>query len=310
MVRRDTISETIRITGRLVPIPSGSAILTAPADGVVRRVAVQVGERIGKDELLIDLDVPELQVNAQTLRANALTAAQEAKRQADLLGNGITSRKESDRAAAAATSAQAAADAAEHLLQRARVTSPLAGGVQRVLVHPGERVQSGQELAEVIAGNTLDLVASVPAVDLSALRVGQPATVTAEGAANALAGTVRAIAPAVDTMSNAAQVVIRVPNGSGILRAGSSATAMVSVGTKRAALVVPDSALVLVGQQMSVFVVGPDSIAHAKPVQVGVRQAGRAEVSGDLQPGDRVATTGVYGLNEGMQVVPAAESGE
>jgi multidrug efflux pump subunit AcrA (membrane-fusion protein) len=57
---------------------------------------------------------------------------------------------------------------------------------------------------------------------------------------------------------------------------------------------------------MSVFVIGADSVAHAHSVTVGVRQNGRAEVSGDLQPGDRVATTGAYGLSDGMRVVPTA----
>jgi hypothetical protein len=68
--------------------------------------------------------------------------------------------------------------------------------------------------------------------------------------------------------------------------------------------VIPDSALVLVGNVMSVFVVGADSVAHAHRVNVGVRQNGRAEVSGDIQAGDRVATTGAYGLSDGMRVVP------
>jgi len=55
---------------------------------------------------------------------------------------------------------------------------------------------------------------------------------------------------------------------------------------------------------MSVFVVGADSVAHAHHVTVGVRQKGRAEVTGDIQAGDRVATTGAYGLSDGMRVVP------
>ena len=115
-----------------------------------------------------------------------------------------------------------------------------------------------------------------------------------------------AIAPAVDSASNAGAVVIRVARTGPGLLPGAGATARVNLGQKSGVLVVPDSALVLVGGVMSVFVVGNDSVAHVYPVTIGVRQKGRAEVSGDLHAGDRVATTGAYGLSDGMRVVPAA----
>jgi RND family efflux transporter MFP subunit len=128
--------------------------------------------------------------------------------------------------------------------------------------------------------------------------------VTPEGSAESQPGEVHATAPAVDTASNAGAVVIRIPRAGPGLLPGAGASATVVVGRRTGVLVVPDSSLVLVGDAMSVFVVGNDSIAHARAVTVGVRQGGRAEVNGDLKPGDRVATTGAYGLTDGMRVVP------
>ena len=64
---------------------------------------------------------------------------------------------------------------------------------------------------------------------------------------------------------------------------------------------VPDSALVLAGDSMAVFVVSADSIAHQRIVTVGVRQGGRAAVQGSLAPGDRVVTSGAFGLQDGMR---------
>jgi multidrug efflux pump subunit AcrA (membrane-fusion protein) len=37
-----------------------------------------------------------------------------------------------------------------------------------------------------------------------------------------------------------------------------------------------------------------------------VRAGGRTEVAGELRPGDRVVTTGAFGLEDGMRVAPAA----
>jgi RND family efflux transporter MFP subunit len=267
---------------------------------------VQIGERVRQGQLLIELDAPDLAANAKSLAATAATAEGEAARQQDLFSKGITSRKQVDEAAAQATSARSAAEAAERLLDQVRVKSPLDGGVQRVLVHPGERVSAGTELVEVIRGGSLDFVAQATADQLSRLRTGQPALVTPEGSAEGQDARVHATAPAVDSASNAGAVVIRIAQAGPGLLPGVGATARVNLGRKSGVLVVPDSALVLVGDVISVFVVGDDSVAHAHPVTVGVRQRGRVEVSGDLRPGDRVATTGAYGLSDGMRVVPTA----
>jgi RND family efflux transporter MFP subunit len=305
-VRRDTIGETLTLVGRLTPQPGGSALLSAPADAVVRAVPVQVGESVEAGRLLIELDAPELVTQAQSLRAAAEAAEADLARQRDLFQQGITARRQLEERVASATGARAAATAAERLLARARVTSPLAGGIQRVLVQPGERVSTGQPLVEVVNRSGLDLVASVSPANLARLAVGEPASVTAEAGGDPSPARVHAIAPGVDSLTGAGAVVIRIDGARSPLRPGGGATARVSLPVEHGALVVPDSALVLVGRTLTVFVVGSDSVAHARPVEVGTRSGGRTAVRGDLQPGDRVATTGAYGLVDGMRVVPVA----
>jgi len=103
--------------------------------------------------------------------------------------------------------------------------------------------------------------------------------------------------------------VIRVPNRDGRLHPGAAATARVRLGVHSDVLVVPDSALVLAGDSSVVFVVAADSVAHQRAVQRGVRAGGRTEVRGDLRAGDRVVTTGAFGLQDGMHVVPGTGSG-
>ncbi len=305
-VVRDTISRTLELVGRLAPLPGQSALLASPADAVVKDVRVQVGERIAVGALLMELEAPELVTGARSLGAAAEAAESDLARQRDLFAQGITSRRQLEEREAAATSARAAADAARQLLARTRVTSPVAGGVQRVLVQPGERVSAGQPLAEVVNGSGLDLLASAAPADLARLAVGQRATVSAEGGGEARPAQVHAIAPGVDSLTGAGAVVIRIASAGTGLRPGSGATARVSLPVERDGLIVPDSALVLVGGQMAVFVIGPDSVAHAHMVTVGTRGAGRASVTGDLAPGDRVATTGAYGLVDGIRVQPDA----
>lgn len=302
---QDTMTEGLSVVGRLVPTPGGSALLTAPAAGMVREIPVHVGGRVSRGQLLLALEVPDLANNARALAAAADIAEKDALRQEELLRQGITSARQAEQRRAEAVGARAQADAAQQLLARARVSSPLAGGVQRVMVHPGERVEAGAPLVEVIDASVLDLVALVPSAQLGGLKVGQPVSVTPDGSIAGQAGKVTAIAPGVDSVTNAAQVIIRVPNSRGELHAGTGATGLVLMDRRRDAVVVPDSAIVVVGDSFSVFVVEGDTVARVRNVTVGSRRGGRAEIKAGLKAGEVVVTSGAFGLADGMRVVPA-----
>jgi membrane fusion protein (multidrug efflux system) len=302
-VRRDSMVETVQVVGRLTPPPGGEATLTAPADGVVRSVMVQVGQPVARGRLLLTVDAPDLQAQARAARAQAVATRQNADRQQELLRAGVSSRKQREEAEAAATSAEAEADAAERLLARTSVTAPISGAVQEISVNPGERVSSGQPLIRVVNARVLTFEATVPAPVLARLRAGMPATVSVEGLPDSVGGSVVGVSPAVDTLSNAGTVVIglrQLPPG---YRPGAGATAAITLGVHRDALIVPDSAVVVLGATPTVFVVQPDSTVKAHPVQLRIRSGLAVEVAGDLKPGDRVVTTGVYGLSDGMHVI-------
>lgn len=305
-VQRDSLVETLTLTGRLAARPGGAADLSAPAAGMVRELRVQVGDPVRRGALLLTLDAPELSSEAESKAAAAAQAEREAARQRELLADGVTSVRQAEEAEAAARQATAAAEAARRLLARTRLVSPIAGRVQSVGVRPGERVDAGRLLVQVVAPDTLDLVVPVPASELARLRAGMTAEVRADGDSAPAPARIAALAPGVDTATNAGQAVIRVPNPDGRLYPGAAATARVRLGAVRDVLVVPDSAITLAGDSSVVFVIGPDSTAHQRTVTLGVRSAGRTEVVGDLRAGERVATTGAFGLEDGMHVVPSA----
>jgi membrane fusion protein, multidrug efflux system len=303
-VVRDTMRDELVVTGRLGPRPGGSALLAAPAAGVVTSVLAQVGSRVRRGDQLLLLDVPELAAESRQRDAAAAQAQREAERQAGLLNDGVTSKRQAEEAAANAGQAASAAEASRALLARTQVRAPLAGRVQTVRVQRGERVDAGTLLAEVIDVDTLDLHVAIPASRLAQIRAGMPVIVVQEGDSTPRPARISAVAPGVDSLTNAGEVVIRVPNRDGRLLAGAGATARVLLGVDPQALVVPDSSLVLAGASSAVFVVGPDSIVHQRIVTAGVRDGSRVAVQGPLSPGDRVVTTGAFGLQDGMRVSP------
>ena len=149
----------------------------------------------------------------------------------------------------------------------------------------GERVDAGRALAQVVAPDTLDLAAPVPAPDLARLRTGLPADVVQDGDTAVVAGWLAALAPGVDSLTNAGRGRDPGPQPRGPAPSRARAPRRESgwaSGTD--VLVAPDSALVLAGDSTVVFVVGPDSVAHARSVVRGVRADGRTEIRGDSAP--------------------------
>jgi RND family efflux transporter MFP subunit len=305
-VRRDTISETISLVGRLDATPGSSALLAAPTAAIVRRVRAQIGAEVGAGDTIVELDAPELAAQARSDAAAAEVAVRNAARQRALLAQGIASTRQVEEADNAATAARAAAEASGRLLARATVTSPIEGAIQRVAVQPGERVEAGAALAEVMDADTLDLVVPVPAARLPLVRVGQPAWVTAEGDTLRHRAAVEAVAPGIDSITNAGRIVVRMPNPGERIRIGAAATATIELRTLHDVTVVPLAALTLVGDSQTVFIVTADSTAHARAIRVLARSAERAAITGEVRPGEQVVTQGAAGLADGMRVVPAA----
>jgi multidrug efflux pump subunit AcrA (membrane-fusion protein) len=64
VIARDSLIETLALTGRLEARPGGAALLAAPAAGIVRAVRAQVGDRVARGAVVVELEVPELAADA------------------------------------------------------------------------------------------------------------------------------------------------------------------------------------------------------------------------------------------------------
>lgn len=308
VVRRDSIGLFAEANGRLVSRPNGSALLSAPADAVVKEVRTMLGARIAAGAIALELDAPDLAAQAAGLRAQANAAMADADRQRQLLSEGIAAKREVDEKVAAAEALQAQAAAAEALHRRATVRSPLNGIVAQLLVREGTRVSAGDPLIEVIDPAQVYAAATVPAAALAGIRPGEPAQLHLEGGESDWPAEVESVGATVDSLSNTAQILVRPRRYDPMLRPGLGVTVRVRTGVHRNVLLVPSSALIFVGNTPTLFIVGADSIARARSVDVVARAGELVEVTGAVAAGDRVVTIGAYGLPDGAHVVPRADS--
>ena len=117
----------------------------------------------------------------------------------------------------------AALDTVQRQVGRAEVQSPITGQIVKRMVSGGEQVDgsAAQPILEVANLDRVELEANVPSGSLSRVQVGQLAAVASDAyPGKTFAGSVVAIAPAVDPRTNAALVRIRIRNAEHLLKVG------------------------------------------------------------------------------------------
>ena len=115
-------------------------------------------------------------------------------------------------------------------------------------------------------------------------------------------GEVYFISPQINENLRTALVKARIPNPDAKLRGGMFASMDLTLQVRDSAIVIPEPAIMSNGDNFSVFVVDKDGNAQIRPIQVGLRLAGKAEILKGLHAGEKVVVEGVQKLRPGAPV--------
>jgi membrane fusion protein, heavy metal efflux system len=318
-VERAPISQNLIVSGNLAALPNRDAKVAALVPGRIARVLVVEGDRVKESQPVAEIDgtlLREQQRQAgaavDQAKANVDNARLAAEREESLLTRGISSRKEVEDArtqlavnTANLNQAEAGLATAKAQVSRALVRAPFAGTVVKRFAAPGEQVDgtAAQPVVEVAQIETLELMGTVPAAQLSRVTVGEAFPLET----NAVPGTkftarVVSILPAVDPATNNGTVRIRVENSKRQLKFGQYLSVNLPLKQKEQQLVVPRQAVYPdeSGEPHVYVVVGDEATSVA--VKVGVQSGDQAEILEGVKEGDTVVVTGGYGLPEKSKV--------
>ena len=200
------------------------------------------------------------------------------------------------------TSAQGKYEGANALLSYSEIKSPIDGVVTDRPVYPGETPAPGTPILTVMDTSSVIAKAHIPQQDAALLKPGDPATLSGPSGVEA-SGKVSLVSPALDPNSTTVEVWVTAPNPDGALRPGTTVTARVTAQTVNDAVLVPVSALLKTPEGAeSVMVVGDDNKAHQVNVEVGIREGDQVQITKGLKGGERVVSSGAYGLPNDTKV--------
>jgi RND family efflux transporter MFP subunit len=181
----------------------------------------------------------------------------------------------------------------------ADICAPFAGLVIARTAEPGSLALPGTPLLTMEREGAYRLEALVEESQLTAIRIGQPVSVTLDPVNQTIDARVSEIVPAVDAASRAYIVKIDLPALPNI-RSGVFGRAGFPLGS-RSTLAIPFAAVIERGQLQSVLV-ADEGVARNRLISAGAKRNDRIEVLAGLSAGERIVFPVPPGLADGTRI--------
>jgi RND family efflux transporter MFP subunit len=297
-----------------------STTVQPEVDGVVTRIFVKPGQRVGLGAPLVQINAEKQRAAVRSTEANrAGTEAdvtywrEQVKRLEALVGAGAISRQEFEQAQNSLRTAEARLAALDAQVREGRVeldyyrvNAPQAGVVGDIILRVGDRVTSTTIITTIDDNSSLEADIQVPIDRSPELKLGLPVQMLdAEGKVTAT-NPVSFVSPRVDDRTQTVLVKSALREAPPALRTQQFARARI-VWSTAPGLTIPLTAVSRISGRYFCFVAEQGAgglVARQKPIEVGELLGNEYVVRSGLQPGERVITTGIQKLADGAPVKP------
>ncbi len=170
--------------------------------------------------------------------------------------------------------------------------APRSGIVLERMAVDGMMAEPGQTLFRIADISTVWIMADVPEYDLSAVRVGDKASVRVRSLpGEVFEGKVGLVYPEIQGQTRTAKVRIELPNPDGLLLANMYAQVEIATGSSDPVVTVPNSAVIDTGDRQVVIVDRGEGSFEPRDVKIGMRGEGMTEIMEGIAEGDRVVVS-------------------
>jgi len=279
-VQRRELARTVRASAAVQPNERNLRLIAPRFEGWVQQLYVNAtGQRVSRGQALLTVYSPELESAVREYQLAVESGLADVARSTRArLENWEISEQDLTQL--------------QHGAANLVLRSPVNGVVLEKPATAGARFAPGEVLFRLADLSTVWVQAEVPELDQAMLRVGQPASVTADAyPGETFHGRVSFISPVLNAQTRTVQVRVELPNRDGRLRPAMFASVEFSAVQKTApVLSIPQSAVIDTGtRQVALVQVAPGRFAP-RALKLGQLAAGYAEVLDGLAEGELVVT--------------------
>lgn len=304
-VKLSAMNSDLRAVGSL---NANEAVIIRPEiAGRVKSIEFKEGQPVKQGAVLFTLSAVEYEAEVAQSAAQAKLNELIYKRATDLKDRKLVSQQEYDESLAKWEESQAKVALDESRLEKTIVRAPFSGivGVRKVSV--GAYVKAGDDIVSLEDIDPLKVDFRVPEIYIPRIKPGQSLNVTVDAYPNEqFSGQLYAIDPSIDPQTRTLLLRGRVANSQGKLRPGMFAKVNLISNMQEQALLIPEQALVPIGNEQFVFRL-QDGKAVKTKVAVKRRLAGEVEIAQGLTLQDQVLIAGQTKVKDGMPVKVAGQ---
>lgn len=306
------LTPVVNVTGTVTFDPERVAAVGARISGRVRKILKFPGDPVKAGDALCEIESADLgQAQSSVLAARAHASAADAndRREAQLAEARVSAARDAELAKATAQSAQADLHAAE---QRVRalggdssseigvllVKSPIPGKIVESHVSRGQSVEPSATLFRVADLDRVWIELAVFERELGHMQTGDEVEISPQtNLGVVLKGKVAHVGDVIEQETRSGDVRVVVENPDGSLRPGQSVLAKIHTKTApKPSILLPRDAVTSIDGKATVFVAHDATSVEPRTVTTGARDGTRVEITEGVQPGERVAVSGVFAL--------------
>ncbi len=289
------------------------ATLYAKVGGYLKTITVDKGDEVKENQLLADIEVPELLADISKAKAEVEVAQIDYKRvsEAQKKAPDLVVLQTVDEALGRLKVAKATLERDQTLLGFTKITAPFAGVITRRFVDPGAFIpaatsgSAAQNAAIVTLADfdTVRVYVAVPEPEVPLVKKDTPVQISfQELPGRTFVDKVTRIAYALDDATRTMIAEIDLLNPQRELRPGMYAIVKLGVERHDNALLAPAEAVLVEKAGKSVFIVDAGHKARKKLIKTGFEDGVAFEVLDGLAPGQPVVLLGKSALQDGQTV--------
>lgn len=283
-----------------------SVDLTATVTETISIIHFDDGDRVEKDQVLVEMTSREEHAQLEEASATVNEASRQYQRIKPLASEGSAAKSLLDERQREWHTARARLAAIESRLADRLIKAPFDGIVGLRDLSVGALVQPGDLITTLDDDRVMKLEFPVSATYLEVLHPGlEVVAISRAFAGRNFSGTVKAVDSRIDPVTRSIRVRALLPNPEHLLRPGMLIHVEL-LKRPRKALVIPEEALQPLGKQQFVFVVTTDSTVEKRALRIGARRPGLVEVVEGLATGEQVVTHGHMKIRPGAAVTITA----
>ena len=279
-----------------------SVIVRAEQSGRIVTLNFKEGQPVRMGQVLVQLDDSVARAELEQSKANQKLAKAKFDRAVELKERNFISGQAKDEAENAMRVADATVSLSEAKLTKLFIKAPFSGTVGLRTASLGDYVKDGQDIVNLEKTDPIKVDFKIPEVFQSKVRVGQALAVTLDALpGQPFTGSVYAVNPQLDTAGRAVVLRAQMTNKAGLLKPGMFARVRLTLSDTGDAVVVPEQAVAMQGEDQIMFRV-VDGRALRTKVEVGQRRDGKAEIVEGVNANDTIVIAGWQKLRDGVAV--------